>query len=73
VVGSPELATQTDGVGSRWTRATTFDSVRALLPLAPPRGGSAAMKSTDNVGLLLALLWCLAFWLVVAVGVTELT
>ena len=31
------------------------------------------MKSTDTVGLLLALLWCLAFWMVLAATLVELT
>ena len=31
------------------------------------------MKSTDTVGLLLALLWRLAFWMVLAATLVELT
>jgi hypothetical protein len=31
------------------------------------------MRSTDPVGLLLAFVWCLAFWLVLAVTVVQLT
>jgi hypothetical protein len=35
--------------------------------------GRAATESTDSVGLLLPLIWCLAFWMVLAATLLQLT